>query len=52
MSYMIASTVALLGSGPYLVSLIICSVFHYAFPWLPGSNIWQGLASTVVDTLF
>ena len=37
---------------PYLVSLSICAIFHYAFPWVPGSAIWQGLAKTVVHWLF
>ncbi|MCF0042024.1 hypothetical protein [Dyadobacter fanqingshengii] len=36
----------------YLVSLFICSIFHYAFPWVPGSAIWQGFAKGVVDWLF
>lgn len=37
---------------PYLVSLAICTIFHYAFPWVPGSAVWQGVASTVVTWLF
>lgn len=33
---------------PYLISLTICLLFHYAFPWFPGSAIWQTLAKGVV----
>jgi hypothetical protein len=37
---------------PYLVSLLICSIFHYAFPWVPGSAIWQGFAKGAANWLF
>ncbi|MEO6286830.1 MAG: hypothetical protein ABIN80_05170 [Dyadobacter sp.] len=37
---------------PYVISLLICAAFHYAFPWVPASSMWQGFAHAVVHGLF
>ncbi|MBD2705351.1 hypothetical protein IC229_32345 [Spirosoma sp. BT702] len=33
---------------PYLISLLICAVFHYAFPWAPNSAGWEWVAQGLV----
>lgn len=33
---------------PYLVSLLICLIFHNAFPWAPNSAGWQWIAQGFV----
>lgn len=37
---------------PYLVSLLICIVFHNAFPWIPNSSGWQSIAKGWVALFF
>ena len=34
---------------PYLVSLLICVIFHNAFPWVPNSAGWQWIAQGLVS---
>ena len=37
---------------PYFISLIICVVFHNAFPWVPNSSAWQAMAQGFVQHFF
>ncbi|GAB3341591.1 hypothetical protein GCM10027299_55920 [Larkinella ripae] len=36
---------------PYLISLLICVVFHNVFPWVPNSAGWQWIAQGLVRVL-
>ncbi len=33
---------------PYLVSFLICLVFHYPFPWFPNSASWQWIGQGLI----
>ena len=37
---------------PYLIALLICVMFHNAFPWVPNSAGWQWLARGVGHLFF